>query len=162
MTGSRSQIKLRQTLINPGTVAILIALPLFLARIALPDLLMAVIGPVASLNTPLAMFVIGGQMAGMAAGALWGNRQAYWAVLLRLLAVPLLMLLMLYLLPLDRELRLACLIPAAAPTAAVTALFAVRFEQDRQLATQTITLSTLFSIITLPLLILLSDWLGYR
>ncbi|HBP39151.1 MAG TPA: hypothetical protein DD640_10525, partial [Clostridiales bacterium] len=35
MTGSRSRIKLRQALINPGTVAILIALPLFLARIVL-------------------------------------------------------------------------------------------------------------------------------
>ncbi len=161
MSGRSKEIRLRQALINPGTVAILIAVPLFLLGITLPAVPTAVIGYLAALNTPVAMVIIGGQMAAISLRDLFSKSEVYVSSLLRLLAVPLITLFILHALHFDRVLLLACLIPAAAPTAAVTALFAKRFNQDSALATQTITFSTLFSCLTIPLIILISDWVGY-
>ena len=63
MTGNRKDINLRQAFINPGTLTILIALPLFLFQIRLPEIPLTVIGYLAAMNTPLAMIIIGIQLA---------------------------------------------------------------------------------------------------
>lgn len=160
MTGSRSQMNLRKSLINPGTVVMLIAVPLFIFGIKLPPIADTVVNYLAAINTPLAMIVIGAQMAVVNLRRMAGDRQILIASGLRLLFVPGLIMLILSLLPLDRELVLSCLIPAAAPTAAATALFAAKYRQDTSLASQVIGLTTLLSIITIPLMILLSDLLG--
>lgn len=157
MTGQKSDINLRKALINPGTVSIMIALPLFLLQIRLPELVLTAVQHLANLNTPVAMMIIGAQMAGIALLSVFRKKSVYLASVLRLIVVPLIMLGILSLFNLDRVLLLACLIPAMAPTAAATALFATRYDQDNLLATKIITLSTLFSIITMPLMILLSD-----
>lgn len=157
MTGQKSDINLRKALINPGTVSIMIALPLFLLQIRLPELVLTAVQHLANLNTPVAMMIIGAQMASISLLSVFRKKSVYLASVLRLIVVPLIMLGILSLFNLDRVLLLACLIPAMAPTAAATALFATRYDQDNLLATKIITLSTLFSIITMPLMILLSD-----
>jgi predicted permease len=160
ISGNKSDINLQKALINPGTVAILIALPLFILQIRLPDVLLTVIGHLANLNTPLAMLIIGGLLASVSLPSIFRDKSVYISSALRLLAVPGLMLLVLSLFHLDRTVLLACLIPAMAPAGTVTALFATRYEQDAGLATKIITFSTLASILTMPLLILCSDLLN--
>lgn len=157
MTGQKSDINLRKALINPGTVSIMISLPLFLLQIRLPEIVLTAVQHLANLNTPVAMMIIGAQMAAISLLSVFRKKSVYLASVLRLIVVPLIMLGILSLFNLDRVLLLACLIPAMAPTAAATALFATRYDQDNLLATKIITLSTLFSIITMPLMILLSD-----
>jgi predicted permease len=61
---------------------------------------------------------------------------------------------------LDRTVLLACLIPAMAPTGIVSTLFAIRYKQDAALATRSVALSTLFSIVTMPLMIVFADWIN--
>ncbi len=158
MADNRHEINLRRALINPGTLSILVALPLFLASISLPPILSTVVDSLAAINTPLAMIIIGSQMAAANLRSLFRDRQVFLAVALRLLIVPCLMMIPLSLIPMSREVALACLIPAAAPTAAVTALFATRYKQDAGLASQIIALSTLASIISIPLLIMVFDF----
>ena len=58
---------------------------------------------------------------------------------------------------LERDLLLACVIPASAPAAATTALFSDRFGQDTGLASSIVTVTTLVSIVTMPLLILVAS-----
>lgn len=160
LTGNKADINIRKAIINPGTVSIMIALPLFLLQIKLPDVPTMVIEQLANLNTPIAMMVIGAQMAAIPLLQIFRDKSVYMGAFLRLVVVPGIMLLILSLFNLDRVLLLACLIPAMAPTAAATALFATRFNQDAALATKTIAFSTLASIVTMPLLILLSDMIS--
>jgi predicted permease len=47
------------------------------------------------------------------------------------------------------------LIQESCPTAALTSVFAVQFNQDEDLAAGAVVISTLFSIVTLPVLALL-------
>lgn len=160
MTGSSKEIKLRKALINPGTVTILIALPLFLLQIRLPEVPLTVIDYLAAMNTPLAMIIIGAQMAMIPFLSMFRRKAVYASALLRLLVIPGLILIPLSLLGLDRTVLLACVIPAMAPTAAASTLFATRYDQDSALATRSVALTTLLSIVTMPFMIVLSDFIN--
>jgi malate permease and related proteins len=157
MTGRKSEINIKRALINPGTIGLLIGLPLFVLKISLPEVLQTVVKLLASTNTPLAMLVIGGQMAVVPMLLIFKNRQVFIASFFRLIIIPGIIMLILHLFPFGRELILSCILPAAAPTAAATALFATKHDQDTAIATTIIAFSTLFAIVTIPLLILLSD-----
>jgi predicted permease len=161
MTGDRQDINLRRALINPGTIGMALGLLFFLAGITLPKVPATVVSSLAALNTPIAMIIIGAQMAKTSLLEIWKNKINYQVAFWRLLVVPLIMMTLLVFLPIDRQLLIACIIPASAPTAAATALFATIYRQNVLLATHTITLTTILSIITMPLLILAADTVRY-
>lgn len=157
MTGNKKDINLRKALINPGTVGLALGLLFFLTGFKLPEIPGTVVNSLAALNTPLAMIIIGAQMSGSSLLEIWRSKTNYWVAAWRLLIVPVIILGLLAFLPLDRTLLIACIIPASAPVAATTALFATRFRQNTLLATHQISMTTILSIITMPLMILLSD-----
>ena len=164
MAGGKGEVNIKRALINPGTVSIAFALPLFLLQIELPQIPYVVVSSLAALNSPLAMFVIGAQLSFIKLASVFTDKDVIVSSLLRLFVVPFMVLFTLYLLPIemDRVLILACLIPAAAPSAAGVALFATRHDRNALLATRTIALSTLLSIISLPVIILVTDLIkGY-
>lgn len=157
MTGNRADVNLRQALINPGTIGIVLGLGFFLLGFRLPAIPASVIGHLANLNTPIAMLVIGGTLATSDLSGLWRDRTLLAAAAVRLLMIPAVILGILLLFKLDYELLAACLIPASAPTAAACALFATRYKQDAALASHLVALSTLLSIITMPVMIVLGQ-----
>ena len=103
-----------------------------------------------SMNTPLAMVIIGAQMAAADWRAVFRSPAILLACVLKLAAMPLLTALILY--PLHPELELYCtlVLLAGVPTASVTAMFAQRYGQDVATSAQLVTVSTLLSILTLP------------
>lgn len=157
MSGKQHSMNLKRALINPGTVAFFIGFPLFLLGLRLPSVPTRVLEYIASMNSPVAMMVIGAQMAAVKLDRLSKPASVALAISLRLLIIPLIVLGLLLPFSVDRTLALSCLIPAAAPSAAATAIFATRYQQDTDLATQLVTLSTLLSIITMPLMILIYE-----
>lgn len=157
MTGDKNDINLRRALINPGTVGMVFGLFFFLLKIKLPEIPATVVSSLAALNTPIAMIVIGAQMSRTPILGIWKNKLNYQVSFWRLLVIPLIILAGLVFLPIERDLLIACIIPACAPTAAATALFATRYRQNVLLATHTIAITTILSIVTMPLMILISD-----
>lgn len=55
---------LRRAVLNPGVIGFAIAMALFVGGVALPGPVRSAVEYISGLNTPLAMVVIGGQMAG--------------------------------------------------------------------------------------------------
>lgn len=161
MTGDRKDINLRKALINPGTIGLIIGLGFFITGFKLPSIPAQAVSYLADLNSPVAMLIIGAQMADTRLGDIWKNPQNILVTFYRLLLIPVLVLLILHAFNLDRDLILACLIPACAPTAAGAVLFATRYRQNVALATHTIALTTLLSIVSIPLLIFMTDILTH-
>ncbi|MDP4119290.1 MAG: AEC family transporter, partial [Bacillota bacterium] len=56
---------------------------------------------------------------------------------------------------LDKMLCMAVLIPAACPTATVTTLFAARFKLDAAYSAEIVSITTVLSIITIPIIVML-------
>lgn len=147
-----------KTVVNPGTVGILLGLPLFLFSARLPPFFGTSVRHVANLNTPLAMVVIGYSLAGAKLGRVLRLPAAYVATFVRLVAYPLLMVaaLALFRSHLDRRMALAIVIAAAAPVAAMVSMFAVKFGRDVETSVAVVCGSTVLSILTLPPVIALA------
>ena len=59
MSGNRKLLSVKNLILNPGVVGVLVALTLFICRIRLPYIVSEPMGYLANLNTPLPMLIIG-------------------------------------------------------------------------------------------------------
>ena len=150
LMGGRKQISLKQAVLNPGILGIIAAMRLFVCGITLPSMVGNAVNFLGSMNTPLAMVIIGAQMAQADWQAIFRNRSILLACLLKLVAMPLLTALVLYPLHPEPDLYCTLVLLAGVPTASITAMFAQRYGQDVASSAQLVTVSTLLSILTLP------------
>lgn len=163
-TGTSALIHLPQLLlaykplVNPGTVGLLIGLPLFLFSITLPEVVRVPVKLISELNTPLAMLVIGYYLAGADFKAVLCSRQAHLATLIRLVVSPLMLVAFFYLFrgSLDRTMMLALTIAASAPVGAMVTMFASKYGRDVDLSVGLVSGSTIISIFTIPPIVALA------
>ncbi len=158
MSSTRS-LNWRRIVVNPGLIGFAIGLPLFVFSIRLPELLLLPVSSLASMNTPLAMIVIGSYVARVNLKEIFQDTQLYLLSGIRLLLIPLLSFAVLLPLGVDKTVATCVLILSAAPTGANTVMFAAQFGGDAKLASKAVTFTTLLSMFTLPLFILLAKLL---
>lgn len=128
----------------------MVALVLFLCGITLPSMVGSAVSFLGSMNTPLAMVIIGAQMASADWRAVFRSPAILLACGLKLVTMPLLTALILYPLHPEPDLYCTLVLLAGVPTASITAMFAQRYGQDVSTSAQLVTVSTLLSILTLP------------
>lgn len=150
LMGGKEAMSVKKALFNPGTIALFVGFPLFLFSVKLPAFLGNSIGMLSDLNTPMAMLVIGSLMATADLRASFTQKRLYLATVLRLLVVPAVVLLALAPMKLEYLLYATCVILCSSPIAGMTPIFAVKFDGDTVSASQSVTLSTLLSILTMP------------
>ena len=160
MGGTSSDFSLRHILLNPGVCGIACALLLFVCRIRLPHVVAEPLNYMAALNTPVAMVIIGFHLASSRFGAALRDPKAIFAMALRLVVSPAITLAALWFLGLrDHTVFVATVVAASAPVAAITTMFAVRYDHKPQLSVELVSISTLLSVATMPLIVGLADWL---
>ena len=143
-----------RAMLNPGLAGIAIGLPFFLFSVELPELLAVPVKTIGDLNTSLSMVVLGFHLAGAEFGKALSAPWTYAALFLRHAAIPLVLLSVLFFLPgIDSVVRLAAVIPAAAPVGASVAMFSVRYGGEASFPSAIVAVSTLFSILTLPVVV---------
>lgn len=155
-----ARVSLRRTVVNPGIIGMVIAMALYLAQIRLPGPILSAVEYLGDLNTPLAMVVIGAQMARADILATFREKRLYAAAALKLAVMPLVTLALLLPLGLKPMALMTIVILAGCPTAGATSMFAQMFRRDTAAAARLVTLSTLLSILTLPLVALAARYLG--
>ena len=150
LMGGKEQVSLKQAVLNPGILGTLTGLVLFLLGVTLPPMVGNAVGFLGSMNTPLAMIIIGAQMAAADWRSIFRSPAILAASALKLIVIPLLTALLLY--PFHPEPDLYCILVllAGVPTASITAMFAQRYGQDVPTSAQLVAVTTLLSILTLP------------
>ena len=147
----------RKLIRAPFVIAILTGLLLFAFRIQLPELAKNILNTVAGLNTPLAMFTVGIYLAQTDLLKMLRRKTLYRIAAVRLLVIPAISILLLMLLPSSmREMKTVLLIAAACPVGSNVAVYAQLHGKDYPYAVETVVISTVFSILTLPFIIWLS------
>lgn len=158
MKQDSNKICLKQLITNPGVGGVLVGLLLFVSSVRLPGVVLTAMRSIANLNTPLAMIVFGVFFAQIEFKSMFDQKRIWLVSLIRLLVLPGCTLAILFFIPQTyHTMKLTLIIASSAPTAITTALFAQKHERDYQLATKSIGHSSLFSIITIPLLVLLAN-----
>lgn len=138
----------------PFMIAILIGALFFFTGISMPPVLVKCGDSIAGLNTPLAMFTIGIYMAQVNIPQMFQKPRLYLVSLVRMVLIPAVTIGLLLLLPASmNELKLAVLIASACPVGSNVAVYAQLHGRDYGYAVETVVISTLFSIITLPLIV---------
>lgn len=157
----RTPLSLRQLFWNPPMVGIGIGLLLFVtgAGGALPGVVETTLRGVCGLNAPLAMMILGIYLARENPATLFTEPRLYGASAVRLLLIPLLSAVVLRVLPVPRTMALAVLICAAAPVGANVAVYAQLHGKDHAYASKLVVLSTLFSLLSLPLVTAVGQFL---
>lgn len=148
----------RKMIFNPGMYAISAGLLVFLLPFELPRVLSQTLDGLAAMNTPLAMMVIGYYLAGAKFAAVIKSRAAYLAMAIRLLVSPLVAIGVVLLLRgvVEETILIAFVIPASAPVAAMTSMFAAEYRRDVDLSAALVSATTLLSILTMPVMIALA------
>lgn len=138
----------------PFMIAIAVGMFFFLTQLPMPSVVGKCISSIAGLNTPIAMFSIGIYMAQTDILKMFAKPRLYLVSLVRLVLIPAAAAALLYLLPASmNDLKLAVLIAAACPVGSNVAVYAQLHNRDFAYAVETVVISTLLSIITLPLVV---------
>ena len=147
----RQGFRLKKLIQAPFIIAILIGLTLFFSQLPLPSVVSGVLSSVAALNTPLAMFTVGVYLAQTSIPGMIRRRSLYLISLIRLVAVPLISLLLLALVPQSLyDMKLALLLAIACPVGSNVAVYAQLHGKDYGYAVETVVISTLLSVVTIP------------
>ena len=149
MSGDIKEISAKKLITNPGIIGVLIAIIIFALNIKLPYMVGQPVEYMAALNTPLPMMIIGYYLSEADLKKAFSNVSVYVAMGLRLVLVPVITAIVLYLCKVETTLAVACVIASAA----TTTMFAVKYNKDTELSVSIVAVTTVFSIITMPLVI---------
>lgn len=158
--GGRAAFSLRRAVLNPGVVGIGLGLLCFLSGLRFPSPVGAALSFLSDLNTPLAMVVIGGQMARTNLGSTFRRPDLYAVSILKLVAIPAVTALVLLPFHLPPLVYCSMVILAGTPTAGTSSILAQQFGRDAGSAAQMVTLSTLLSVLTLPVVAVAANLLS--
>ena len=153
ITGDRKKLNWRPMLLNPGVIGVVIALVLYLLQITLPDIIATPLKYMAEMNTPLPMVVVGYQLSRANFRRALSGKWAWVTLVLSLIVSPLITLGAVLVLGLEPMIALILVVIMATPPAAVLSLFSQRFGKDTELASSVVSVFTLASVVTMPLVI---------
>ena len=127
-----------------------------------PVILLDCLDMLRALVAPLAMVVIGLRVAGMSFRGAFRDTYLYLFLVLRHFLLPLAVLVLFFGfklvgLPMSETVVTVVLLLAATPAATSATMFAEKYECDATYTSRTVTISTLLSVVSMPLLVMLAD-----
>ena len=157
LTGEKKYISFRAAFLNPSVLAVTAGIILCLLRAKnwLPDLFRTGFSAFAGMSTPLCMVILGIRLATMNFRSLFTTPLAWAIAAGKLLLFPLFCYLLVLPLPLDPVFKGSMLILGATPCASILLNLAEIHHNGQELAANCALLTTLLSVVTIPLLSLL-------
>ena len=159
MSGRSSLGDCFKAALNPGVIGTLIGVLLFVFSVELPDIIYLPVKYLAALNTPVPMLVIGYHLMNSNLKSALGNRSAYFAMAMRLIILPLAAMGVMLAIGVDSIIICSTVIAVSSPVAVITTMLAAKYGRDAELSTGIVSASSIFSLITMPLVVGLSKYL---
>ena len=142
-----------RTIFSNINIATILSLVFYFGRIPVPEAIAAPLTHLSNITTPLSMFITGMALAAGSGLALFKDKDAYTATFMRLIIYPLVTIILLKLIPFSNPLVPGvAVVIMAMPSPSVTTVLAETYHSDMDLAAKLVLLTSLFSIITLPLI----------
>ncbi len=151
----------KKIVLNINMISIFIGVILFFTRIRLPEIIGNTLSAVGNMIGPASMFVTGMLFAGMNLKQIFANKRVYFISFLRLIAVPLFSLILLKISHLaslsadGNQIMLIVFLAVITPSASTVTQMCQVYGNDSRYASAINVVTTLFSIITMPLMVML-------
>ncbi|MDD2233510.1 MAG: AEC family transporter [Desulfitobacteriaceae bacterium] len=142
-------------LMNPGLFSIILAMVIFMFGIKLPVFLDGTLKMVGSVTTPLSLLVIGASLAAIPVKEVFTEKKLYPITFLTLIVIPLTVFFLLRLFIFNKTILGVTVVLTGMPVASIAVMFCDKYEGNSHLAAKAIFFTTIFSIISIPFLVLL-------
>lgn len=154
--GTGQKVKLDpKNLLSPGVVASLVALLIYFTGIHVPHVLASTITMVGDITTPMAMLLIGSTLANIPLKEVFSELRIYPYTIIKQVIVPIIAYPILNMFISDPLILGITLIMISMPVANSAVLFATEYDGDISLAAKTVFMTTLLSVVTIPLIVAL-------
>ncbi len=157
MSKEGTKLSIKKILINPGVIATVIGLPIFLIGFDVPYLIARPVEMLADLNTPVAMLVFGTYLSRTDLKTMLLDKKIYAVAAMKLAVLPLICMGVYYLFGLRGTLLTAVIITASVPSANNTFMFSSLYGRDAATASKTVALVSFMSILTMPVIIAITQ-----
>lgn len=153
LSGDRRYVSLKKALLNPSGIAVVVGLSLFFGRIRLAGQWGGMVELIGRMATPMCMIILGMRLALVPIRPMFTNPVQYLAVGLKLIAFPLLTLALLSILPLERDFVRGVYVISCVPVGSLVLGFSEMLGEGQDVAANVVLLSTLLSMVTIPLML---------
>ncbi|NRV85776.1 AEC family transporter [Clostridium beijerinckii] len=130
----------------------------FISPVKLPELFYDAFNLVGQTNTPIAMILLGTYIAKSKLITLFNDKHAYFVAFIKLIVIPvIIMILFKFLPPYLIEIKKVVLIAMATPVGLTVPMFSQMYGGDYEYGAKLVGLSTLLSLITIPIILYLAN-----
>jgi len=158
--GAASKFEPRR-LLSAGLIAGVLAIVIYFAGIQLPAIILEPASFIGNVTTPLSMLIIGSNMASYSIRDIFGERRVYIMTVLRLLVIPVLTALYLSFLTDNGLLICMAAMTVGMPVGSMVAMAGSKYENTARISNIRVVMSTLCSMITIPILaVIFRLWFG--
>ena len=151
----------KKIILNINMISIFIGVVLFFTKICLPEIIGNTLASVGTMIGPASMIVTGMLFAGMNLKQIFANKRVYFITFLRLIAVPLIALVLIKLSNLasfsadGNKIMLIVFLAIITPSASTVTQMCQVYGNDSRYASAINVMTTLLSIITMPVMVML-------
>lgn len=138
---------------NPGIISALIGILIMIFSIRIPSVIEDTMKTVGGLTTPISMLIIGSLLSKSNFKNLVNDVSMYYGAFIKLLFIPIVLYLVSIFFKENSMVMKTFILMQAMPAGATTSIFAENFNKGKEYSVFIVSLSTLFSMVTIPLII---------
>ena len=142
-------------LINPGIICSIISIIIYITKINVPVIIKETTSLVGNITTPLAMILIGSSLAEIPMKEVFAEKRLYLFTFIKQIIIPIIFYLILRPIVSNELILGVIVVISAMPVATMTIMFCNEYGGNINLASKTIFITTLSSVITIPTLVYL-------
>lgn len=149
----KANFNIKKMLTTPAMIAVYLGIPIFLFQINIPFPIKNAAQMIGNMTTPLAMIIIGAIIESANIKKALSDIQVYILSIMRLLIMPLIAYFLILFIDIPKIASDICIVVLAMPASVNAAVFAEKFEAEPLFASKVVTVSTLLSMLTIPIIL---------
>jgi Predicted permeases len=158
VSGNKKLITVKSLALNPGIIAVIFGLLIFISPIKLPGIIFNAFNLVGQTNTPIAMILLGTYIAKSKLISLFSDKYAYFVCFVKLILIPLVIIIIFKFLPYElAEIKMVVLIAMCTPVGLTVPMFSQMYGGNYEYGAKLVGLSTLLSLATIPVILYLAN-----
>lgn len=136
---------------NVGVIACIVAIILYFIPVSMPVFVKTTVSNLSNLTAPLSMIAIGTSLAQISMKELFTDIRLLLFSAIKLLLIPLAGVSLIHCFVQHEIILGVCMIMLATPVGSMTAMLAQQYDGDSELASRGVALTTILSVVTIPL-----------
>lgn len=144
-----------KSFIHPVTIISILSVIMLFCNITLPDYISNIFTELGNITIPLSMIVVGIQLGDSNIKDLISKFNLLYTSAIKLIVIPAIFTLFIFFIPIDNDLKTSLVLTSILPTAVISVALAKKEQKNGKLMAEALASTTLFSMITLPIWILI-------